>query len=318
MVRWVVVGIGDISTRRVLPALQAEPRSTLYGVVSRDPEKGRAHSARVWTGLDQALLDPQVDAVYIATPVFLHAPLSIAAMRAGRHVLCEKPMAMNYQEAQGMVRVARETGVEFGVAYYRRFYPKLLRARDLLASGAIGQPVFAELTCHHWFAAQDGRRAWLLDPAKAGGGPLFDIASHRIDLLNFLFGRPTRVSAHLSNAVHHFAVEDCATVMLEYESGVRGFVDVRWHSKVARDECRLRGTDGELNLTPLNDPPLVTPTGVEQYPLPPNPHLPLIENFVAAVLDHQPLVSSGETALLTDAAIHAALESGRGSTGPRP
>lgn len=307
MVRWVVVGIGDISTRRVLPAIHAEPRSTLYGVVSRDPEKGRAHAARVWTSLDQALLDPQVDAVYIATPVFLHAPLSIAAMRAGRHVLCEKPMARNYQEAQDMVRVARETGVKFGVAYYRRFYPKLLRARDLLVSGAIGQPVLAELTCHHWFTAPDGQRDWLLDPAKAGGGPLYDIASHRIDLLNFLFGPPIWVSAHLSDAVRHFAVEDCATVVLEYESGVRGIVDVRWHSKVARDECRFRGTEGELDLTPLNDPPLATPTGVEQWPLPPNPHLPLIENFVAGILDGQPLVSSGETALLTDAATHAAL-----------
>jgi predicted dehydrogenase len=309
MLRWVVVGIGDISAKRVLPAIQSEPRSTLYGVVSRDRAKGLAHAPRAWTDLDQALSDPQVGAVYIATPVFLHAPLSIAAMRAGRHVLCEKPMARNLPEARDMVRVAAETGVVFGVSYYRRFYPKLLRARDLIAQGVIGRPVFAELTCHHWFTAQDGYRAWLLDPAQAGGGPLFDIASHRIDALNFLFGRPLRVSAHLANTVHHYPVEDSATVLLEYQSGVRGLIDVRWHSKVARDECRFLGTDGELNLSPLNEPLLLTPQGAEQHPLPPNPHLPLLENFVAAVLDRAPLISSGETALWTDAATHAALAS---------
>jgi predicted dehydrogenase len=309
MLRWVVVGIGDIATKRVLPAIHAEPRSTLYGVVSRDRAKGLAHAPRAWTDLDEALSDPHVDAVYIATPVSLHAPFSVAAMRAGRHVLCEKPMALNLAEAREMVRVAVETGVVFGVSYYRRFYPKLLRARDLIAQGAIGQPVFAELTCHHWFTAQDGYRSWLLDPARAGGGPLFDIASHRVDALNFLFGPPLRVSAHLGNTVHKYPVEDSATVLLEYGSGVRGLIDVRWHSKIARDECRFLGTDGELNLTPLNDPPLVTPQGVEQHPLPPNPHLPLVENFVAAVLDRAPLISSGKTALWTDAATHAALGS---------
>jgi len=307
MLRWVVVGIGDIAIKRVLPAIQREPRSALYGVVSRDPAKGRSHSDRVWSELGHALADPAVEAVYIATPVFLHAPLTIAALRAGRHVVCEKPMAMNYQEAAEMVRVACETGKTLGVAYYRRFYPKVLRARDLIAAGVIGKPVFAELTCHHWFTAADGYRAWLIDPARAGGGPLYDIASHRIDLLNFLFGRPVRVSATLSNAVHSFNVEDCATVVVEYDSGVRGLVDVRWHSKVARDECRILGTDGELNLSPLNNPPLVTPSGVEQHPLPPNPHLPLIENFVDAVLDGKPLVSSGESALLTDAVTDAAI-----------
>ncbi len=311
MLRWLVVGVGDIAVRRVLPAIQAEPRSELAGVVSRDPAKAAAWTGRVWTSLDAALADPAVNAVYIATPVFLHASQSIAAMRAGKHVLCEKPMAMNLAEAGRMVRVARETGVRFGVAYYRRFYPKLLRARDLMRAGVIGQVTFARLTCHSWFPAEDGRRSWLVDPAMAGGGPLYDIASHRIDALNFLFGRPARVSAHLANTVHRYAVEDSATLLIEYESGVRGLVDVRWNSKVPRDECHFLGTEGELDLTPLNDPPLSGPGGVEQLPLPPNPHLPLLGNFAAAVLDGAEMASTGETAIWTDAVTHAALESNR-------
>ena len=199
---WLVIGIGDITTKRVIPAIEAEPRSVLYGVVSRDRAKGERYAGRVCTDLDSALSDPGVDAVYVATPVFLHAPQTIAALRAGKHVLCEKPVGMNYQEAAGMARAARETGKTLGIAYYRRMYPKLQRARELLERGAVGRPVFAEINCHDWFQDEDGRRAWLLDPKKSGGGPLYDIASHRIDVLNFLFGKPVKVCGQVSNVVH--------------------------------------------------------------------------------------------------------------------
>jgi 1,5-anhydro-D-fructose reductase (1,5-anhydro-D-mannitol-forming) len=297
---WLVIGLGDIALRRVLPAIEAEPRSVLHGVVTRDPEKGRRCSGRVWTSLDEALAEPRVDAVYVATPVVLHAPQTIAALRAGKHVLCEKPMAMNYAEARSMTEAARGTGRKLGVAYYRRMYPKLQRARALLAQGAIGQPVLAEINCHSWFQAGDGRRAWVLDPKLAGGGPLYDIASHRIDVLNFLFGEPVRVSAHLSNAVHKSAVEDSATLLIEYESGVRGVVDVRWHSRVYRDEFRIVGVDGEMSLTPLNGPRLIWPGGEEALPIHDNPHYPCIANFAAAVLDGAHLYAGGESSSWTD------------------
>src|ERR1700686_3023711 len=119
---WLVVGIGAITTRRVLPAIQAEPRSNLYGVVSRDRAKGAQYSDRVWTDLADALLDRSVAAVYVATPVFLHAPQSIAALRAGKHVLCEKPVALNYAEAASMQKAAAAAGRVLGIAYYRRMY----------------------------------------------------------------------------------------------------------------------------------------------------------------------------------------------------
>ena len=189
MLNWIVIGIGDITIRRVIPAIQAEPRSRLYGLVTRDPAKAAAYGVRVWETLEQALTDPEVHAVYVGTPVFLHAPQTVQSLRAGKHVLCEKPMAMSETEARIMLRAADEGGKTFGVAYYRRSYPKVQPAKQLLGSGAIGRPVLAELTCHAWFDGQ-GSRSWLVDPAKAGGGPLFDIASHRIDVLNFFFGQP--------------------------------------------------------------------------------------------------------------------------------
>ncbi len=305
MLNWIVIGIGDISVRRVIPAIQAESRSRLYGLVTRDPAKAAPYNTRAWATLDEALSDPEVHAVYVATPVFLHAPQTIQSLRAGKHVLCEKPMAMNEAEARSMVKIAEESGRTFGVAYYRRMYPKVQRAKQLLAAGAIGQPVVAELTSHGWFdgkkPGEDERdRNWLVDPALAGGGPLFDVASHRIDVLNFLFGQPGSVTGQLSNAVHHYAVEDNAAVMIEYPGGVRGIVDVRWHSKVSRDECRIRGTEGEMELSPLNGPELIYPGGRENLPPHANLHYPMVENFVDAVLGKAPLVASGASSFWTD------------------
>jgi 1,5-anhydro-D-fructose reductase (1,5-anhydro-D-mannitol-forming) len=299
MLNWIVIGIGDIALRRVIPAIQSEPRSRLYGLVTRDPAKAAPFGVRVWTNLEEALADPDVHVVYVGTPVFLHAPQTIQALRAGNHVLCEKPMAMNEAEARTMLHAAGESGKMFGVAYYRRSYPKVQRAKQLLADGALGKPVLAELTSHAWFDGQ-GSRSWLVDPAKAGVGPLFDVASHRIDVLNFLFGQPLRVTAQLSNVVHHYAVEDNATVMIEYAGGVRGIVDVRWHSKISRDECRIRGTDGEMELSPLNGPDLIYPDARENLPAHANLHYPMLENFVDAVEGKAPLKASGESSFWTD------------------
>jgi 1,5-anhydro-D-fructose reductase (1,5-anhydro-D-mannitol-forming) len=300
MLNWLVIGIGDITRRRVIPGIQAEPHSKLYGILTRDPAKATAYpNAHVWSSLEAALADPAIHAVYVASPVFLHAPQTIQSLKAGKHVICEKPMAMNEPEARTMVRAAEESGKTLGIAYYRRCYPKVQRAKQLMEQGIIGTPVIAELTNHGWFDGS-GSRSWLVDPAKAGGGPLFDIASHRIDVLNYLFGQPLRVKGQLSNLVHHYAVEDNATVMIEYEAGTRGVVDVRWHSKVSRDECRIRGTGGEIEMSPLNGPELIYPGGREDLPSHSNLHFPMIENFVDAVREGKPLLSSGGSAYFTD------------------
>ena len=300
MLRWLLVGIGDIATKRVLPAILAEPRSQLVGIVTRTLAKAERYAVPSWTDLDAALAQSAADAVYISTPVFLHAPQTIAALRAGKHALCEKPMALSYAEALGMQQAAVETGCTLGVSYYRRLYPKVARAKELMESGAIGRPVFAAATAHDWFYPADGFRDWLIDPARAGGGALYDVGSHRIDLMNYLFGQPMRVSGHVSTLIHPIQVDDNATVIIEHATGVRSLVDVRRHSHVARDEFRIRGTEGELDLTPLNGPELVHPRGAEHIPTHANLHYPCVENFVSAILDKTGLRSSGATALFTE------------------
>ncbi len=306
MLKWLVAGVGDISTKRVIPAILAEPRSRLLGIVTRDPAKAEKYGVPGWTSLDTALAECDADAVYVATPVFLHAPQTIAALRAGRHVLCEKPMALTCEEAAAMQSAADESGRVLGIAYYRRMYPKVERARELIAAGAIGRPVVAEATAHDWFYPADGFRGWLIDPVKAGGGPLYDIGCHRIDLLNYFFGRPVRAAGQLSTLVQPTAVEDNASVLIEYDSGVRALVDVRWHSRVTRDEFRIRGTEGELDLSPLNAPDLKYPAGAERLPAHGNLHYPCVEDFVSAAIEGRAPRSSGLTAMATQAVLEQA------------
>jgi predicted dehydrogenase len=300
MLSWLVVGVGDITRKRVLPAILAEPRSRLGGIVTRDPAKAEPYGVRSFNDLDSALAGSDATAVYIATPVFLHAPQTIAALRAGRHVLCEKPMALNYAEALAMQRASEDTRHTLGIAYYRRMYPKVDRARQLIEAGVIGRPVFAEATSHDWFNPLGTSRAWLADPEQSGGGPLRDVGSHRIDLMNYLFGKPINAMGHMSTLVQTLEVEDNATVMIEYEGGVRGVVDVRWHSRVVRDEFRVRGTDGEIDLSPLNGPELVHPGGVESIAAPENPHYPCVEDFVNAIVRGILPRSYGESALAAE------------------
>jgi predicted dehydrogenase len=299
-IHWLLIGIGDIARKRVIPAILADPRSVLTGFVTRDPKKAEAYpGTHAWATLEDALASGErIDAVYIASPVVFHAAQAIAALRAGKHVLCEKPVAMNYAEAESMVAAGEATGNLFGVAYYRRLYPKLRRAKELIAAGVIGQPLFAEGIYHGWLESEE--RGWLRDPALAGGGPLYDVASHRIDAMNFLFGKPERATGLRSNALHELKVEDSATVLIGYSGGVHAVVDARWNARIVRDEFRIIGTEGALDLTPLNGPDLPTPSGTEHLPVAENVHQPQIENFVAAILDGAQLACPGDEAIWTD------------------
>lgn len=305
---WVVVGIGDVARKRILPAIAAEPRSTLYGVVTRDPDKARSLDCRIWSDLEPALADPRVDAIYLATPVFLHRPQAVAALQAGKHVLCEKPAALSLAEAEDMVQAAEAAQRLLGIAYFRRLYPKLIRARELVRAGAIGRVVFAHAVCAEWPGLDDDR-SWLTDPILAGSGPLYDIGSHRIDALDFLLGPPARVTAQWSTTVRPLAVEDSATVLIEYESGARAMVDARWNTRVALDELRLIGTEDALDLTASSGAELRCGRRIEHLPCHANRHYPVVENFVSAVRGEADLACSGRAALPTSWVLQQALAS---------
>src|SRR5262245_58392813 len=166
-VGWGVIGAGDIVRRRVATAIRESSRSDFVAISrSRADRKDEALAlgARRWYPDWRALIrDDEVRCVYIATPVHLHAPQAVAAVEAGKHVLCEKPMAMDARECDRMIAAARAHDVALGLAYYRHFYPAVLRIKELIAAGEIGAPVFAQMNALEWFDPDlDHPRRWLL------------------------------------------------------------------------------------------------------------------------------------------------------------
>jgi predicted dehydrogenase len=307
---WGLVGAGDIARKRVAAALVAlAPRAALLGVASRrkGPAEELAHeygAARVFRDWRALLADPDIDAVYVSTPVDLHAEITLAAARAGKHVLCEKPMALNHRDCRAMIRAGRRAGVRIGVAYYRRFYPVVRRMRELLRTGAIGKPALAEVLVAERFnpVGRSAPRRWLVQKERSGGGPMMDFGCHRLDLLLYLLGDIRAVRAELVNLLFRTRdVEDHATALLSFASGATGHVTASHCLAAPADRFVIRGTAGSLVAASLGSGTLeiTTASGATREDLPPhaNLHFPLVEDFNQAVLaGKDPLVSGEEGA----------------------
>jgi predicted dehydrogenase len=303
-VGWGLIGCGDIAGRRVASALRSAPGSRLVAVSRRRAElieeaarlfeARRAHAS--WTEL---LRDPEVDAVYLATPVHLHAEMAIAAAEAGKHVLSEKPMALDVRECDRMIAAAERSRVKLGVAYYRRFYPILLRVKALLAAGALGEVVAARADAFEPFdPGADHPRRWLLEKAMAGGGPMFDFGCHRLEVLLHLFGPVAEARGVLANTALRREVEDTAVGVMRFVSGPVATVTVSHAAGEARDTFEVIGRRGCIRIPRLNGPELRLVSGgvetVEQHPPAENLHLPLVEQFVRAVLRDEPPAVDGQ------------------------
>ena len=316
--RWGLIGCGDISTKRVAPALRDLPNCDLVAV-SRDRVElaqpfAQRFGARRWYADWQALaLDKEIDAVYIATPVHLHAAQSIAAAKAGKHVLCEKPMAMNLEECERMTEACRAHHVRLGVAYYRHFYPVVTRVKEIIRSGEIGRPVVTQLNVFERFNPEPGHtRHWLVEKAKAGGGPMFDFGCHRIEVLLNIFGPIKRTIGSTANVLHDRQVEDTAVALLEFEGGSRGVLAVTHAACEPQDTMDIFGSEGSIHIPVLNHGVMLirTATGerTETHPPHSNFHQPLIDDFTQAVLaGREPQVGAaiGLNVAKIEAAIYA-------------
>jgi len=300
--KWGLIGCGDIARKRVAPALRDIPGSDFAGVSRARADLAqtfaREFGARKWyETADELLADPEIEAAYIATPVDLHAPLTIAAARAGKHVLCEKPMALNPEDCGRMIGACKEAGVKLGVAYYRRFYPVIARARGLIASGEIGKPALAQINAFEYYnPPADDSRFWFMKKERSGGGPMFDFGCHRIEVFINLFGNVAEVRSLMGNVAFERDVEDTAMALFRFESGVQGMLAVTHASFVAQDTLDIFCTDGALRIPNLNAGVLNVHTRsgerTETHPPHPNFHYPLIEEFIRAVReDREPAVN---------------------------
>ena len=313
MIQWGLEGTGAIAHKRAGPALVDAENSELVAVcdvvetAARDLAS-RLNVASVYTSIDEVLGNPDVDAVYLATPVFLHAPHAIAALKAGKHVLVEKPMALSPVKAEEMVRVARETGKTLATAYYRRFFPKVQRVRELLAGGVLGQVTMVESVYHTWYDPAGGAPGnWRTRKGQAGGGVLWDMGSHRFDLLVGLFGMPTQVWAACDTQIHGYEVEDTASVFMRLGNGAQCVSTWQWNSKTWVDHLAIIGSLGKVVLEPVDSANLTLFIGKdraqdrfdETIPLPDNVHLPMVQDFVDSVLGGRDPVEVGEEGLKT-------------------
>ena len=295
--RWGLIGCGDISRKRVAPALNELETCELVAVnrgrVELAESFAREFGARRWyADWRELLADKEIDAVYIATPVYQHVEQTIAAAEAGKHVLCEKPMAMNVAECDQMIAACRANVVKLGIAYYRHFYPVVQRAKAIIASGEIGKPVVAQINAFERFNPQPGEdRHWLLEAAKAGGGPMMDFGCHRIEVLLNLFGEIRRTKSLTGRALFDREVEDTSIASFEFDSGLQAALTVTHAALESQDTLDIFGSEGSLHIPVLNRGELRVKTAAgerrEQHSPHTNIHLPLIEDFALAVLENR-------------------------------
>lgn len=315
--RWALIGGGDVAAKRLFAALSQAQGSELVCLVGRDPDRTReaaeSHGIAAWyTSMAEAFEREEVDAVYIATPVYLHRDQTLLAAAHGKHVLVEKPMALTCGEAEAMVEACEAAGVTLQVAYYRRFYPKLQRISELIQSGMIGKPVSVHGQFSEYFDL-DPRANWRVRRALGGGGPLMDIGSHSLDLMIALFGPVRRVAAQTAALTFAYEVEDSISLLLQFASGVQATAS--YHFNVpATHSLVVNGTAGRI-LSPQVDQPELVWTDregaehVETLPRHKNMNIPLIENFIAAVEGRAELLVPGRAGAYTSRVVDAVYRS---------
>jgi predicted dehydrogenase len=249
MIRFGIVGFGLHGDRRLMPGFALSQKCKVVALSRRDPQKA-AESARrygiphAFTSTEELCCCSDVDAVLVSSPDVLHRSDTLTAIRAGKPVLCEKPMAMNAGESREMVEAARQANVLLGVAHVFRFEESTARLRAQIAAGAIGQPVTARVEFS--YPGSGHGRTWLYNPAMAAGGPVADVGVHCVDTLRYVLqDDPLRVTAVGRSDEHSGKVEAAAVLTLEFRKGTLGTVIVSTRAQY-RTPLEFVGTQGAL------------------------------------------------------------------------
>ncbi|MEC9341635.1 MAG: Gfo/Idh/MocA family oxidoreductase [Pseudomonadota bacterium] len=248
-VRWGILGCGFITGQAIAPALQALGNATLHSALSRDPTKADAFCAPYGAigsaDRDRFLNDPELDAVYVATPNFRHAEDVIACAVAGKHVLCDKPLADDAVQAAAMVEACARAGVKLGVGFQLRFHPAHLEMRRRIGAGDLG--TLSHAAASMCFRYPDGPSEWRKDLRQAGGGwATNDLGSHLVDLLVSLLGPVRQVHAVLSHRVYGYAGEDLGSALLEFDNGVVATWVCSTGTNAPASQLAVFGSDGYL------------------------------------------------------------------------
>lgn len=292
---WGFIGCGEVTEKKSGPAFNEVPGSHVVAVMSRNAEKAESyakrHNIKKWyTDPLELINDPEINAIYIATPPSSHATFAIMAMKAGKPVYIEKPLAASYEDCARINRISELTGVPCFVAYYRRYLPYFQKVKQIIQSGAIGTPANVQIRFsvppRDLDYKSNGSLPWRLQPDIAGGGYFYDLAPHQLDLIQDIFGVITRAHGYCSNMAKLYKAEDTISACFYFENGLPGsgswcFVG---HQSAKEDSIEVIGEKGMLSFSVYNYSPiqLVTSEGRSSIvvPNPPYVQLPIIRSVI--------------------------------------
>jgi 1,5-anhydro-D-fructose reductase (1,5-anhydro-D-mannitol-forming) len=309
IVRWGIIGCGDVCEVKSGPAFYKLEHSELVAVMRCDAAKAndfaqRHHVAQWYTSAEELLANSQIDAVYIATPPSTHREYTLMALKAGKAVYVEKPMALSYSECMDMVNAAHQAQKPLFVAHYRRALPYFIKVKELVACGAVGKPLTVRV--EHLRAPSDSdadpaKQTWRVNPAVAGGGYLFDLAPHTIDILDFILGKIADVHGFAANLGKLYAAEDTVAATFTFENGVVGtaswcFVAI---PQATVDSVEIVGTQGKITFPIFDFTPIVLQNsdGMQTFALEKPQHIqqPLIQTIVDELLGKGECPAKGES-----------------------
>jgi predicted dehydrogenase len=329
---WGIIGSAGIADKRTIPeGIMPSRTSRLVALEGPHREKLEAMArkygiSKCYTTEEDLLADPEVDAVYIATPNYLHHRQAIMAAEAGKHVLCEKPFAMDVRECEEIVSACGRAGVKLAVGFMMRFHSCHQAALRLMVEGSLGRPIAARVQFGFLYPEIPG--AWRQDPAMGGGGSLMDLGIHGIDLLRMFFGEVTEVMAFNDTLAFEYASEDSSLVAMKFESGAYGIVDSYFSipRPASDNSLELNGTAGSVaaygsigqGSSGKLKVALVGEEIREYSPEPVNIYRAEIEDLVRAIREDSTPVNSGEEATKDQRVAMAAFESSRTRRAVRP
>lgn len=308
-INWGIIGCGNVTEVKSGPALQKAAGSNLAAVMRRNWELARDYAQRHgvprwYDDADKLINDPEVNAVYIATPPSSHKEYTLKVAEAGKAVYVEKPMARNYAECREMIAACEKNRIPLFVAYYRRSLPRFLKIKSLLEEGAIGEVRFVNVTFHKrpWDADyQPGN--WRVNPEIAGCGYFCDLASHMLDILQYLLGDIKEAQGHASNQMGLYEAEDIVSGIFVFESGVHGSGVWNFSAYGDLDRSEIVGEKGKITFATFGESPVVLENsrGKQEFAIPNPLHIQqsLIQSVVDELLGSGKCPSSGVSAAKT-------------------
>jgi predicted dehydrogenase len=315
IVRWGIVGCGNVTEVKSGPGFQKARGSSLVAVMRRHgdlaQDYARRHGVPAWYDDAAALIhDPQVDAVYVATPPSSHKAYTIMAAQAGKPVYVEKPMALNYAECEEMMAACEtassEGAVPLFVAYYRRSLDRFLKIKELLDDGAIGEIRFVAITFHQPVRDDEltaGALPWRVLPEVAGGGHFVDLAAHQLDFLDYILGPIHSVQGFAANQAGHYPAEDIVSGSFVFESGVQGMGTWCFAAFDELDRTEIVGSSGKITYSTFDDSPIMLTTAERKRAFtigyPEHIQQPLIQSVVDALNGVGSCPSTGKSAART-------------------